>query len=402
MTIDDGSWYYRDPETGEFIYKKKDDSWGAKLSKWFSSLIYLGGIEYVAEEAGAAAAGRVSSAIGFENPGAESIELQAIEPTEHVQVQPDLHVQVERPPIVTHARVSTSIIENPAFEPEILPIEPNDVIPSTSTGITHQPPARYNPDSNLIFDESGVDRGVSLEDTYNYEGPIVRTSTPKGKLPARFNFRKPFNRDTVNYGTEDLVVEERPGWLAKIKSTIQGVGKTRTIRYNKLVNQVDRISMVELTENSSSVVGGEEMFGEEVGIDDMDENVIFDASQYTPSTVIRQRFLAKWNPPEGQNVRLHPGGFAVEEEGVWNLKPFGPGLGVTTKFSRKRKAPSSSSRPKPPPKPKPKPKPPSPIGPGKEVKVSVSQKGVVCKKTKRKCVKKRKGKCIKWKLRCTS
>lgn len=243
-------------ETQRVEWKKPEPSWFDKLSKWFAGLLYLGGTEYVAEEAGSAASEGIVSSLGIESG---TIEPETIE-MQHIQLQPDITVTPEpvAPPvrnIVVQADVHEQV-EVPDIiveEPQVVPPELQSTIhftnPSYEPAGGHElpfedplegPSSRYNPNVDLNLGSRGVDLGVDL----NYEGPTKMTSTPIGRGGKKFNWRLPWQRRPIEYGTEEYVYPERNGYLAKVNPHFE-MGELRAGReYMKTEFDLDRISSI--------------------------------------------------------------------------------------------------------------------------------------------------------------
>ncbi|UDM59453.1 L2 [Wesgulfec papillomavirus] len=448
MVQDNGSFWTW--EHGHRVYHPKSEKWYEKISKWFASILYTGGLEYTAEEAAAGITSRVlpegvSTLV-------EEIPLDPIgATTEHVQVVDDMAAPIERLPIGNITSPQHAQVDVMAPGEEVVIWErPSNVTPDLSWNREFITAEDIHGEEMELFDRSHVAGNLDREPL----NPQFATSTPQGRLPARVNFRRAWARRNIPYGEEEGVVEERPGWLARTRARLSPFN-ARSGAYNRLTNDLDRISMVEgeelemenldWTQGASSAAGGSNpppepsFLAEPNDIEmnevnwDVDEEINWNHSNSTefPSDMMRNQvrpggarrpqtlssfarsFVRRRGNPGGimedmglETSRVRASreghGFDVEENGIWKRK--GVQVGPGPQSERKRAATRLTGRP---------PKnhhsqPAHQITPsshipkrkrGEDVNLSISAKGKICKK-KKKCVKRKGRKCVKYVLRC--
>ncbi|WAQ80615.1 MAG: L2 protein [Fish-associated papillomavirus 1] len=401
MVLDDGhaDWEW-DPDTGQYISKKKEN-WYQTLSKWFAGTLFTGGLEYTAEEAGAAVsralqeAQSVTASIIGELPGTETIELQQIShQTDHISV-PDL-TQVSAP--------SEIAIRPPV---SLAPKAPVNIAvkPSTSTYFNHafeHEPDLFDTEFSRFHDEEYI---VNTFDSELQVSKGMTTSTPVGKPKGiNVNYRLPYTHGDVPFGEEEVVLKGR-GFLNKVRTKFDSWGNTRSGGYQRLGQEIEPISEIEMEE--IVFTPHQEMMDPEIL--NGEEQVLY--RRPVPRNPMFDRID---KAIRGQPVRAHRLGFSVQEEGGWKNVGHSYGLGnyVEPHVGRNRRTPSSKPTPKPRPRPRPGPSPspqPRPIPPAPKPKrgsfqdIEFTVRGHLKKKKKCKkvCIKKVKGKCVKRKLRCT-
>ncbi|AXH75394.1 MAG: L2 protein [Melanogrammus aeglefinus-associated papillomavirus 1] len=474
MVVDSETWEEYNPEKGKYERHSKNHGWAEKLSKWFSGVLYMGGIEYIAEEAGAVGSRAVTSAMGVENPGA-FVELE-MEPLTHNHVDV---VQVHHPEggasggLYESGASGGTTLETPTritvspdvSRPDDVPMfEPGEISNGPrSADTTHgfmdmtEIPEPFEPQPGPSQTTS-YHSNQSFQDPFQFESEIItggeRSSTPLSRRPPRFNFRNPWSRGEIPLESDEIVVEERPGWLARVRTTY-GAGSTRGGGYVRQVNELDRLSAVELEmESLNGTLNSDPEETVLFAINEGTEMVEINPNDAVPQdfhTYVRRQRIA-WGPEGGNHPFFDAARPGISEpqfghfkaatinahnwlnppERQYHVAESGPRPPKPRPKPRPGPQPKPGPRPQPvppgpkpkppkpkpippkpkpkpippkpkpkPPKPKPHPKPPRPAKKGKHVELSVSVKGKICKKRK-KCIKRRGGKCIKYALRCVS